>query len=80
MNSRILAIATAGLLLSTASVQADEWSANFGASNNYIWRGLTQTINEGAISGGIDFAADSGFYAGTWAVKSTALSVLVQSL
>ena len=67
MNSRILAIATAGLLLSTASVQADEWSANFGASNNYIWRGLTQTINEGAISGGIDFAADSGFYAGTWA-------------
>ncbi|PCI78933.1 MAG: hypothetical protein COB20_05850 [SAR86 cluster bacterium] len=67
MNSRILSLVTAGLLLSAGSVQADEWSANFGASNNYIWRGLTQTTNEPAISGGIDFAADSGFYAGTWA-------------
>ena len=67
MNSRILSIAAAGLLLSAGSVQADEWSANFAASNNYIWRGLTQSINEGAISGGIDYAADSGFYVGTWA-------------
>ena len=67
MNSRILSLAAAGLLLSAGTVQADEWTANFAASNNYIWRGLTQSVNEAAISGGIDFAADSGFYAGTWA-------------
>tara|TARA_R110002073_G_scaffold237090_1_gene398101 strand:+ start:2051 stop:2761 length:711 start_codon:yes stop_codon:yes gene_type:complete len=67
MNSRILSLAAAGLLLSAGTVQADEWSANFAASNNYIWRGLTQSINEAAISGGIDYAADSGFYIGTWA-------------
>jgi len=67
MNSRILSLAAAGLLLSAGSVQADEWTANFGASNNYIWRGLTQSVNEAAISGGIDYASDSGFYAGTWA-------------
>ena len=67
MNSRILSLAAAGLLLSAGTVQADEWTANFAASNNYIWRGLTQTINEAAISGGIDYAADSGFYIGTWA-------------
>ena len=67
MNSRILSLAAAGVLLSTSTVQADEWSANFGAANNYIWRGLTQTVNEAAISGGIDYASDSGFYAGTWA-------------
>ncbi len=62
MNSRILSLAAAGLLLSAGTVQADEWTANFAASNNYIWRGLTQSINEAAISGGIDYAADSGFY------------------
>ena len=67
MNSRILSLAAAGLLLSAGTVQADEWTANFAASNNYIWRGLTQSVNEAAISGGIDFAADSGFYIGTWA-------------
>ena len=67
MNSRILSLAAAGLLLSAGTVQADEWTANFAASNNYIWRGLTQSVNEAAISGGIDYAADSGFYIGTWA-------------
>ena len=45
--------------------QADEWSANFAASNNYIWRGLTQTVNSPAVSGGFDVNA-GGFYVGTW--------------
>ena len=67
MNSRLLSLAAAGLLFSASAVQANEWSANFAASNNYIWRGLTQSVNEAAISGGIDYAADSGFYIGTWA-------------
>ncbi|MEH6557696.1 MAG: TorF family putative porin [Oceanicoccus sp.] len=66
MNSRIISLAAAGLLLSASAVQADEWTANFAASNNYIWRGLTQTVNEAAVSGGIDYTDDSGFYAGTW--------------
>jgi len=55
------------LLATAGTVQAQEWSANVGLSNNYIWRGLTQSINDPAISGGIDVAFDSGFYAGTWA-------------
>ncbi|MEJ6593146.1 MAG: TorF family putative porin [Pseudomonadales bacterium] len=66
MNSRILSLAAAGLLLSTGTAQANEWTANIAASNNYIWRGLTQSVNEVAVSGGIDFTADNGFYAGTW--------------
>ena len=45
---------------------AGEWSANAAMTNNYIWRGLTQTENEAAIQGGIDYAHESGFYAGTW--------------
>ena len=45
---------------------AGEWSANAAMTNNYIWRGLTQTENEAAIQGGIDYSHESGFYAGTW--------------
>ncbi len=41
-------------------------SANIGVASNYIWRGVTQTNNQAAVSGGIDYEHDSGFYAGTW--------------
>ena len=41
-------------------------TGNIGFTNNYIWRGITQSSDTSAISGGIDFAHDSGFYAGTW--------------
>ena len=43
-----------------------EVTANAGIANNYIWRGLTQSINEAVVSGGLDYAHESGFYAGTW--------------
>ena len=52
--------------LSAAPAMAGEWSANASVTNNYIWRGLTQTMNNSAVQGGIDFVSDSGFYAGTW--------------
>ena len=65
MKSSILSLAAAGLLLSVSTAQA-ELTANFAASNNYIWRGLTQTVNEAAVSGGIDYTHDSGLYVGTW--------------
>lgn len=41
-------------------------SANIGAVSNYMWRGQTQTDNQPAIQGGLDYAHQSGFYAGTW--------------
>jgi len=41
-------------------------SANVAATSNYLWRGLEQTNGNSAVSGGIDYAADSGFYLGTW--------------
>ncbi len=58
----------AGAVLTGASLtaQAGEWSANFTAANNYLWRGLTQSTNEPAMSGGIDWAHESGLYIGTW--------------
>ena len=55
------------LLLSLSSIVHAEFSGNVGISNNYLWRGLTQSTDEPAISGGLDYAHESGFYVGTWA-------------
>jgi uncharacterized protein (TIGR02001 family) len=57
-----------GLLLAsfTIAIQAYEFSGNIAASNNYLWRGLTQTTDEPAISGGIDVGFENGIYVGTW--------------
>ena len=60
-----IAIAT---LVAPIFAQA-EITANAGITNNYIWRGLTQSINEAVVSGGIDYEHESGFYAGTWAAN-----------
>jgi uncharacterized protein (TIGR02001 family) len=43
-----------------------EVSMNIGATSNYIWRGMTQTSDEAAISGGLDWNSAMGLYAGTW--------------
>lgn len=50
----------------SASAQA-ELSANIGVTNDYVWRGVTQSGDEAAVSGGVDYGNDSGFYAGVWA-------------
>ena len=41
-------------------------SANFSFTTNYVWRGMTQTMDDPGYSGGFDYTDDSGFYAGTW--------------
>ena len=43
-----------------------ELSGNVGFFTDYIFRGVTQTDNEAAIQGGIDWAHPSGFYVGAW--------------
>ena len=60
-------LASAILAGITASGQAvAELEGNIGLASNYIWRGVTQTDDQAAISGGLDYSA-SGFYVGTWA-------------
>lgn len=58
-------IATA-FLAAGASIQAQEVSANIGVTSDYVWRGVSQTSEIASISGGVDYATDGGFYAGTW--------------
>ena len=41
-------------------------SANIGVVSNYMWRGITQSDDQPAVQGGLDYAHESGFYAGTW--------------
>ena len=62
-----IAIPAALICAMASTANAGEWSANASMTSNYIWRGLTQTENEAAVQGGIDYAADNGFYIGTWA-------------
>ena len=43
-----------------------ELSGNVGVTSNYVWRGVTQTADNAAVSGGIDYSNESGVYAGLW--------------
>ena len=67
-RAKLAATAALGgsLLLASVSSHAGELSANASVTNNYLWRGLTQSLNKPATQGGIDYAADNGFYVGTW--------------
>jgi len=43
-----------------------EFSANVGFTNDYVWRGKSQTDNGMALQGGLDWSHESGFYLGIW--------------
>jgi uncharacterized protein (TIGR02001 family) len=55
------------MLLGYSSISSAEFEGNVALSNDYIWRGMTQTSEETAISGGFDIANENGVYFGTWA-------------
>jgi uncharacterized protein (TIGR02001 family) len=72
-NKTLLATAAASfatLMLAVGPAAAEEpfsISANIGVVSNYMFRGTTQTGDQPAVQGGLDFTHESGFYAGTWA-------------
>jgi uncharacterized protein (TIGR02001 family) len=47
---------------------------NVGLYSQYIFRGLTQTREDPALQGGVDYAHASGFYAGAWGSNISWLS------
>lgn len=63
-KSIVLATAVASVLAS--GVATADLSANAGIFSNYIWRGVTQTGDDAAGQGGIDWGHHTGLYAGTW--------------
>lgn len=56
----------AGALAMLSGPAVAEITANATVTNNYLWRGLTQTTNDAAVQGGLDYNHESGFYIGTW--------------
>lgn len=59
------ALAAIGLSLAATAAQA-EISGTVEAVSDYNWRGVTQTSQDPALQGSIDYAHESGFYVGAW--------------
>ncbi|MBD1387939.1 hypothetical protein IC617_00715 [Neiella sp. HB171785] len=62
----LIASAIVAATLSAPAMAVEGLSANAAATSNYLWRGVTQSDDSAAVSGGIDYEHASGFYAGTW--------------
>ena len=65
--NKFIKIGFLALLSSFATLQAAEFESNVDMSSDYVWRGMTQTSEEPAISGGFDIAGENGLYFWTWA-------------
>lgn len=61
-----VAIASLGAIALSSIASAQEVVGNVGLTTNYIFRGITQTDDGPAVSGGFDIESE-GFYAGIWA-------------
>lgn len=59
-------IAAAAALVASGSAFAGV-TGNVGVFSDYVFRGVTQTVGEPTVQGGVDYSHASGFYAGTWA-------------
>lgn len=60
------ALAAVGLSFAAVAAQA-EITGTVGVYSDYNWRGISQTSQDPALQGSVDYAHDSGFYAGVWA-------------
>lgn len=67
MLKRTLCAATLAACLSSAAfAEGSPISANVGFVSDYQYRGYSQTKENMALQGGLDYAHDSGFYVGVW--------------
>ena len=60
-------LVAAGLLAMAGTASAGEFSGTVTAVSDYDFRGVSLSAKDPALQGSIDFASDSGFYAGAWA-------------
>lgn len=72
-NKRLVAVACAALLSVPFAVSAQEseestspFSASFGVTTDYVFRGVSQTDNEPAFQAGATYTAPFGLYATVW--------------
>ena len=62
----LIASAILAASIAAPAMAVEGLSANAAVTSNYLWRGMTQSGNDAAVSGGIDYADASGVYAGAW--------------
>lgn len=72
------AVASAFLMLAAPAMAEDApapapspLSFNVGVVSDYLFRGISQTHGDPAVSAGVDYAFSSGFYVGAWASTIT---------
>jgi len=65
MNN-IIKIGIITFLSSFITLQAAEFESNIALSSEYMWRGMTQSDGQAAVSGGFDISGQSGAYFGVW--------------
>lgn len=72
-NKRLVAVACAALLSVPFAVSAQEseestspFSASFGVTTDYVFRGVSQTDNGPAFQAGANYTAPFGVYVGVW--------------
>lgn len=61
-----MVLAGACMLAASSAAQAD-FGANVSLTSDYRYRGISQSNEEVAVQGGIDWFNDAGFYASVWA-------------
>ncbi|MBM0107855.1 hypothetical protein JM946_24235 [Steroidobacter sp. S1-65] len=59
-------LATVGLLGAAATANADV-SSTWALTNEYDFRGISQSAKDPALQGSLDFSMDNGWYVGAWA-------------
>ena len=70
MSKKLLSLVALGLVSGSVLAQAAPETTltyNAGVVTDYRYRGITQSRNEAAVQGGVDYAHKSGFYVGAWA-------------
>ncbi len=65
MNN-VIKIGIIAFLSSFITLQAAEFESNVALSSEYMWRGMTQSDGQAAVSGGFDISGESGAYFGVW--------------
>ena len=63
---KIIKVGIIFFLSSFITLQAAEFESNVALSSEYMWRGMTQSDGQAAVSGGFDISGESGAYFGVW--------------
>lgn len=69
LKNKLLLVALASSFALPAladTAPASPFSTNVTLTNNYLYRGITQSGGNPAVQGGFDYAGASGLYVGTW--------------